>query len=85
MLLKSEVRKLAAELGVPAPIIEKAPSAGLWLGQTDEGEMGFTYAELEAYLTEGPRAVAPAVALKIERLGRASEHKRGLPPVPDRS
>jgi NAD+ synthase len=83
-LVKSEVRALAADLGVPASIINKAPSAGLWLGQTDEEEMGFTYAELEAYLNEGPRAVAPAVALKIERLGRASEHKRGLPPMPDR-
>ena len=82
-LLKSEVRVLARELGVPAPIIDKVPSAGLWVGQTDEGEMGFTYAELEAYLTEGPRAVAPAVALKIERLGRASEHKRALAPRPD--
>jgi len=82
-LVKSEVQALARELGVPASVIDKAPSAGLWLGQTDEGEMGFTYAELEAYLRDGPRAVAPAVALKIERLGRASEHKRALPPRPD--
>jgi NAD+ synthase len=84
-LVKSEVRALAADLGVPAPIIEKAPSAGLWLGQTDEGEMGFSYADLEAYLNEGPRAVAPAVVMKIERLGRASEHKRGVPPMPDKA
>ena len=41
-LLKSEVRALARELGVPAPIIEKPPTAGLWVGQTDEAEMGFT-------------------------------------------
>src|SRR6185369_11374700 len=53
-LLKSEVRTAARELGVPQPIIDKAPSAGLWLGQTDEAEMGFTYAELESYLTQGP-------------------------------
>jgi NAD+ synthase len=82
-LLKSEVVALAHNLGVPAPIIDKAPSAGLWLGQTDESEMGFTYAELEAYLKEGPRGVAPAVVLKIERLGRASDHKRSLPPMPE--
>jgi NAD+ synthase len=82
-LLKSEVRELAREIGVPAPIIEKPPSAGLWPGQTDEGEMGFTYAELERYLTQGPTAVAPAVGLRIERLERASEHKRALPPMPD--
>jgi NAD+ synthase len=82
-LLKSEVRALAKELGVPAPIIEKAPSAGLWLGQTDEGEMGFTYAELERYLTDGAESVAPALAMRIERLARASAHKRAMPPTPD--
>lgn len=82
-LLKSQVRALARELGVPADIIEKAPSAGLWLGQTDEGEMGFTYDDLERYLTSGPDAVAPAVATRIDRLIRASAHKRALPPTPD--
>ncbi len=82
-LLKSEVRAIAAELDVPQPIIDKAPSAGLWLGQTDEAEMGFTYADLENYLTKGPETVAPALALRIERLERASEHKRALAPSPD--
>ena len=80
-LVKSQVRALARELGVPAPVIEKPPSAGLWMGQTDEGEMGFTYAELEDYLLRGPEAVAPATAMRIERLVRASEHKRHLPPI----
>jgi NAD+ synthase len=82
-LLKSEVRALARELGVPAPVLDRAPSAGLWLGQTDEGEMGFTYDDLERYLTKGPDATAPALAMRIERLMRASEHKRALPPTPD--
>ena len=81
-LLKSEVRAIARELQVPEPIIEKAPSAGLWLGQTDEGEMGFTYADLESYLTSGPGAVSPALGLRVERLARASDHKRALPPIP---
>ncbi len=81
--LKSEVRELARQLDVPREIIEKPPSAGLWSGQTDEGEMGFTYADLEQYLTDGPEAVAPAVAMKIERLARASEHKRSLAPMPE--
>jgi NAD+ synthase len=80
-LVKSQVRALARELGVPARVVEKPPSAGLWAGQTDEGEMGFAYAELEDYLLRGPDAVAPATAMKIERLARASEHKRHLPPV----
>lgn len=81
-LLKSDVRAVARELGVPSPVIEKAPSAGLWLGQTDEGEMGFTYADLENYLISGPDAVAPALGMRIERLIRASEHKRALAPAP---
>ena len=54
----------------------------MWLGQTDEGEMGFTYAELERYLTDGPAAVSPALGLRIERLARGSDHKRALPPMP---
>jgi len=81
-LLKSHVRAMARELGVPDSIVDKAPSAGLWLGQTDEEEMGFTYADLENYLTTGPETVAPALALRIERLVRASDHKRGMAPSP---
>lgn len=82
-LVKSEVRALARELNVPATIVERTPSAGLWMGQSDEEEMGFTYAELERYLDEGPQAVSPALAMRIERLTRSSEHKRTLPPIPD--
>lgn len=81
-LLKSEVRAMATELGVPGSIIDKPPSAGLWLGQVDEDEMGFTYTDLENYLTNGPEAVAPALAMRIERLVRASDHKRSAIPTP---
>lgn len=79
-LLKREVRALAAHLGVPERIIERPPSAGLWPGQTDEGEMGLTYAELDHYLATGE--AHPAVRERIERLHRGSAHKRCLPPVP---
>jgi NAD+ synthase len=82
-LFKSEVRALARELGVPAAVVEKAPSAGLWRGQTDEVEMGCTYEELERFLTRGADAVAPQVAARIAALVRASEHKRELPPMPE--
>ena len=81
-LLKSEVRAAAKELGVPEPVIDKAPSAGLWRGQTDETEMGFSYAELEKYLKTGAETVSPAMAMRIERLMRTSEHKRALAPTP---
>lgn len=82
-LLKNEVRELARELGVPEPIVVKPPSAGLWPGQTDEEEMGFTYDDLERYLTEGAERVSPAFALRIERLMRQSEHKRATAPMPE--
>ena len=82
-LLKSEVRETALELGVPQDIIDKPPSAGLWVGQIDEEEMGFTYVELETYLTEGPAAVDPALATLIGRFMRLTEHKRTMPPTPE--
>ncbi len=80
-LLKSEVRSLAKELSVPRAIIEKAPSAGLWMGQTDEAEMGFSYDTLEKYLAEGASAVPKETAERIEQLIRASGHKKALPPI----
>jgi NAD+ synthase len=82
-LLKSEVRALARELNLPPAIVDRTPSAGLWIGQSDEEEMGFTYADLERYLKEGPQGVSPALAMKIERLIRSSDHKRALPPIPE--
>jgi NAD+ synthase len=82
-LLKSEVRALAVELEIPEEIIEKPPSAGLWDGQTDEAEMGFAYSDLERYLTDGPDAVSPALAMRIERLVRTTDHKRALPLMPE--
>ncbi|MGH8187724.1 MAG: NAD(+) synthase [Steroidobacteraceae bacterium] len=81
-LVKRDVWDLARELGVPSRVIEKAPSAGLWLGQTDEAEMGFTYAELEEFITRGPAAVPEHTAQRIQHLATVSEHKRALPPTP---
>lgn len=83
MLMKGQVVSLARALDVPGAIIAKPPSAGLWPGQTDEQEMGFRYVDLERYVTEGPDAISPALAMRIERLVRASEHKRTRPPMPD--
>src|SRR5262245_28088112 len=80
-LLKSEVRALAREVGVPSRVIDKPPTAGLWVGQTDEDEMGFTYDTLEKYLKDGRGAVGDAVADRIERLRGASDHKRNMPPI----
>jgi NAD+ synthase len=49
-LYKTQVRQLAQHLGVPQAIIDKAPSADLWAGQTDEDEMGLTYTDADRLL-----------------------------------
>jgi NAD+ synthase len=78
-LNKGEVRDLARELGMPRQIVDKPPSAGLWAGQTDEGEMGLTYAHLDAFVRGGE--VPASVRARIEALRDASAHKRALPKV----
>jgi NAD+ synthase len=80
-LVKEEVRRLARFLGTPGVIIEKPPTAGLWPGQTDEGEMGITYAELDRYLVTGK--ASNRVIGRIQTLVAAADHKRSLPPLPD--
>jgi NAD+ synthase len=49
-LYKTQVRQLATELGIPKNIIEKTPTADLWEGQSDEDELGCTYAQLDSFL-----------------------------------
>jgi len=49
-LYKTQLRQLAKAVGVPQVILDKPPSADLWAGQTDEGELGFTYAEVDKLL-----------------------------------
>jgi len=76
---KREVRLLAKELGIPQRIINRPPSAGLWPGQTDEEEMGVTYDHIDDFLEGKP--IPEEARQRIERLHRATEHKRHLPPV----
>ena len=49
-LYKTQLRQLAVDIGVPGSIVSKPPSADLWEGQTDEGELGFTYEEVDKLL-----------------------------------
>lgn len=79
-LVKSQVRELAVHLGIPNEIIQKPPSAGLWQGQTDEGEMGMTYSELDRYLLTGKGS--EKIAKKIQAMMARSAHKRTTPPIP---
>jgi len=80
-LVKAEVRALARELGVPDAVIERPPSAGLWPGQTDEAEMGFSYEQLDRFLLEGTSGVPPVDAA-IRRRVETAAHKAGPPPAP---
>ena len=91
-LYKTQVRQLSQALGVPDPILRKAPSADLWPGQTDEAEAGFTYHELDRLLywmiDRRRRAnelealgFHPATIARVERMVAGSEFKRQVPPV----
>ena len=78
-LVKSQVRELATHLGMPREIIDKPPSAGLWKGQTDEGEMGLTYEVLDNYILTGN---APEDLKKtLETRKTTSQHKCETPPI----
>jgi NAD+ synthase len=91
-LYKTQVRQLARAVGVPQVIIDKAPTADLWFGQTDEGELGFTYAEVDQLLyllvdqRYSPKDCIDAgfsdsfVSNVIERI-RRNQFKRLMPPI----
>jgi len=90
-LYKTEVRELAKKMGIPASVIKKAPSAGLWKGQTDEGEMGITYERLDAILLGielglAERKIAERAdttvkeVSRIVRTVRLTSHKRKFQP-----
>jgi NAD+ synthase len=91
-LYKSQVRQLAADIGVPDSIIRKAPSADLWPGQTDESEAGFSYPVLDRLLfwrvdkrrsDEEMAALGfePALVARVDRMIATSEFKRQVPPI----
>ncbi|HET7152487.1 MAG TPA: NAD+ synthase [Candidatus Kapabacteria bacterium] len=90
-LYKTQLRQLAAFMGVPEKIIKKAPSADLWVGQTDEGEIGITYetADEILYLMVDERRTQKEIVeqgydqdlvKKIARIVRVNQFKR-RPPV----
>lgn len=84
-LLKRQVIELAQALGVPAPIIEKPPSAGLWPGQTDEDEMGMPYRTLDQIieaLDAGRDPDAPEETVgRVRKLMADAAHKLNTPPI----
>jgi NAD+ synthase len=94
-LYKQQVRQLAASFGMPEEIVMKTPSAEMWLGQTDEEEMGLDYDTLDAILAlhvDGPLSqaatvrelgVEPAQVERVVDLYDRSAHKRRMPPAPE--
>lgn len=91
-LYKTEVRELARKLGIPERIIKKTPSAGLWKGQTDEGEMGIKYDRLDSILLGielglGEKEIAEraeTTATEVSRIAKAvrlTSHKRKFQPA----
>lgn len=91
-LYKTQIRQLSRALHVPAAILDKPPSADLWTGQTDEGELGFTYAEVDKvlYLLIEGRYTVDEVAdqgfprdfvAKVWRQVRLNHFKRTMPNV----
>lgn len=89
-LYKTQVWQMARHMGLPENIVAKAPSADLWPGQSDEGEMGLTYAQADAilcllvderYTVEEVAATGIPLGLVQKVLGmvEASQYKRRLP------
>jgi len=84
-LYKTQVWELARELNVPEAVVNRTPTGGLWPGQTDEGEMGITYAELDRVLMAIERGEVSHVDSdtldKVQGMVAKAAHKRVLPPV----
>ncbi len=91
-LYKSQVRQMARDIGVPEAIVGKAPSADLWPGQTDETEMGLSYAVIDRILfslVDRRRTPAETIALgfdeaavhRLDRMVASAEFKRQMPPI----
>ena len=78
-LTANEIFEFLAYLGAPEHVVKKAPSAGLFEGQTDEKEMGVTYKEIDAYLA-GETVSKEAEAI-IKRYHASSLHKMTMPVV----
>jgi len=92
-LYKTDVRQMARDLNIPKPILERAPTAGLWEGQTDEGELGISYDDVDQILLgleqlRSLEEIAELTGFTFERVREVADrvarfrHKRRPPPIP---
>jgi len=87
-LYKQEVRKIAGVLNIPKEIITKDPSAGLWPGQTDEGEIGLSYDIIDEILYRidynlNFKGINENDIIRVKEMMSAAEHKLKMPPFFD--
>lgn len=85
-LYKCEVREIATKLNIPENIINKPPSAGLWKGQTDEGEIGMKYDLLDEIIYRidynlDLNDLNRSDIEKVKEMMRSSQHKLKMPPI----
>jgi len=85
-LYKCEVREIATKLNIPENIINKPPSAGLWEGQTDEGEIGIKYDLLDEIIYKldynlDLNDLNRSDIEKVKEMMRSSQHKLKMPPI----
>ena len=78
-IYKTELWEMSKELGVPEKLINKAPSAGLWEGQTDENELGYSYHTLDKILQGETEGIDQEILDKVEKLRKGTWHKKKMP------
>jgi NAD+ synthase len=93
-LYKTDVWELSRKIGIPESLVAKKPSAGLWVGQTDEADLGISYLKLDKALDmleqhKDPQTILSSLDISSEQLNSVlnriekNRHKRTSPPIPE--
>ncbi|MGE5457132.1 MAG: NAD(+) synthase, partial [Methanococcaceae archaeon] len=93
-LYKTDIWELSRKIGIPESLVAKKPSAGLWVGQTDEADLGISYLKLDKALDmleqhKDPQTILSSLDISSEQLNSVlnriekNRHKRTSPPIPE--